>query len=121
MTEPLVQNVFLGATDPQMQMGMQMKYVAELAQGENDIFIVDEDRYFEIAVQGGFKPITQVIGNEVQLDLDEHSDLLVKIELNDGVDYEPELYGIDVTGSSFLKEALVGDSSLLHFRILEQI
>lgn len=116
VTEPLVQNVFLGATDPQMQMGMQMKYVAELAQGENDIFIVDEDRYFEIAVQGGFKPITQVIGNEVQLDLDEHSDLLVKIELNDGVDYEPGLYGIDVTGSSFLKEAgIVGDRFIIAF------
>ena len=114
--EPLVQNAFLGAQDPQMQMGMQMKYVAELAGGENDILIVDEKRYFEIAKQGGFKPITEVMGNEIHIDLDKHSDLVVKPDPQDGVEYEPELFGIDVTDSSILKQAgIAGDRFIVAF------
>ncbi|NMA66002.1 MAG: hypothetical protein GX957_07135 [Clostridiaceae bacterium] len=114
--EALVQNVFLGGNDPQLQMGMQMKYVAELAGGDNDIFIVDEEKYFEIAKQGGFKPVAQVTGNFDKIDLNEHSDLIVKIDSDDDTKHEPELYGIDVTESSLLKEAgIIGNRLIIAF------
>lgn len=116
-TEPLVQNIYLSdKNDAQYQMAMQTKYIVEVSSGNNDIFILDEDKYFELAGEGAFLPVRDVLGDPdaLGIEADRYEDLMVKVE--DDTQNTQDIYGIDVTDSQFLKDiGLVGDRFIAAF------
>ncbi len=118
-TEALVQNIYFSEKgDPQTQMMMQQKYVVEISAGENDLFILDEQKYRELATQGALKPMESFLDKLNLSDPEklEMEDLKVAMDLDDGNTYNPELYGLDVTQSTLLKEAgIVGERLIVAF------
>jgi hypothetical protein len=110
---PQIQNVYLSDTnDPQMEVAMQTKFTVEIAAGKNDVYIIDETTYLNLAKQGAFKPIEEVLDGLGTLSIEQSSleNLEVAIEIDDGNNNTPKLYGLDVTNSSVLKDAgLIGD------------
>lgn len=102
-----VQNVYLSSNnDPQMQAAMQTKFFVEVTEGRNDIFIMDETNYRDLAKQGVFKPLDELIKELGVPDsvLNKSGDLKVAIEAEEEAANEPMQYGLDVTGSAFLNE-----------------
>lgn len=119
-TEPIVQNIYLSEnSDPQMQVGMQTKFVVEMAAGENDLYILDEEKYLELAKQGAFLDVTDVLGDLTGLGIktEDHERLKVAVEAgDDDIKYEPELYGLNVSDSRILKDlGLTGDRYIVSF------
>lgn len=114
-----VQNVYLsGEAKTEADMAMQAKFTVEIMAGNNDIFIIDEEKYFMLAKQGAFKPVKELIGNPDTLGIDEklNEDLVVAMDPEDGVIYEPELYGIDVSRSKYLFDAgIISDRIIMAF------
>lgn len=118
VSEALVQNVYMGAKDPQLQAAMQVKFVTEVTAGDNDIFIMDEECYRSLAVQGAFIPVEELLGSLERLGVhkEDYEDLIVEVKLSDGSSLIPALYGLDVTDSEILKEAgLSGDRIIASF------
>lgn len=114
-----VQNIYLsGETKSEADVAMQTKFTVEIAVGNNDIFIIDEEKYFMLAKQGAFRPVKEFIVDLSALGIDEtlNEDLIVTMELGDDVTYEPELYGIDVSGSKYLLDAgIISERMILAF------
>ncbi|NLU53228.1 MAG: hypothetical protein GXX10_10255 [Clostridiaceae bacterium] len=114
--EALVQNISLSDNfDAQFQAAMQTKFVVEISAGKNDIFILDEEKFFELARQGAFLPVEEVLGDLDALGIDEnkYEDLILTAE---SISTKPDIYGIDVTDSKLLKEMeLVGDRFIAAF------
>lgn len=114
-----VLNVYLsGRLNSQADMAMQTKFTIEIAVGENDIYIVDEEKYFQLAKQGAFKPIEDMLGNlsSIGIDYNKQDDLVLAIETDDENKYEPKLYGIDVSNSEYLRESgIIGERFILCF------
>jgi hypothetical protein len=114
-----VQNIYLsGEAKSEADIAMQSKFTVEIAAGNNDIFIIDEEKYFMLATQGAFRPVKEFIKDLSTLGIDEkqNEDLIVTMELNDNVIYEPDLYGIDVSGNKYLLDAgIVGERMILAF------
>ncbi|MCX7773518.1 MAG: hypothetical protein N2376_10455 [Clostridia bacterium] len=103
--EILVQNIILADDlNPQMQVAMQQKLMVELAEGKNDIYIMDEATYRDLAKSGAFIPLEDTY---ISLNIPKGNpeDLMLPLQLDDGKTYEPRLYGLDVTRSSMLKDA----------------
>ncbi len=118
-TEVLIQNIYISeSNDQQMQMMMQQKFTVELTAGENDLFIMDEETYRSLAKQGAFLDMAEVLSPS---DLSGLSDsdiesLKVAMDLEDGITYEPKLYGLNVTNAPILKEAgVMGESFIIAF------
>ena len=114
-----VQNIYLsGEARSEADVAMQTKFTVEIAVGNNDIFIIDEEKYFMLATQGAFKPVKDFIGDLRALGIDEelNKDLIVTMELNDGITYEPELYGIDVSDNAYLLDAgIISERMIMAF------
>lgn len=114
-----VQNIYLsGEARSEADVAMQTKFAIEIAAGNNDIFIIDEEKYFMLATQGAFKPVKDFIGDLRALGIDEelNKDLIVTMELNDGITYEPELYGIDVSDNAYLLDAgIISERMIMAF------
>lgn len=118
VVEAIVQNVYMGSKEPQLQAAMQIKFVTEVSAGENEIFILDEEYYKNLARQGAFIPVEDLLGKLDGLGLNEkeHEDLKVEVHLSDGTTIKPVLYGLDVTNSQLLREAgLTGDRIIVSF------
>jgi len=106
--EAHVQNIYLtGEINTEADIAYQTKFTVELAAGNNDIFIIDEEKYFMLARQGAFIPVREFIGDPDAFGIDEklNEDLIVAMDPEDGITYEPELYGIDVTDNKYLQDA----------------
>lgn len=114
-----VQNIYLsGESNSEADVAMQTKFAVEIAAGNNDIFIIDEEKYFMLATQGAFKPVKDFIGDLSAFGLDEelNEDLIVTMDLGDDITYEPELYGIDVSNNTYLLDAgVMADRMILAF------
>jgi hypothetical protein len=114
-----VQNIYLsGEARSEADVAMQTKFTVEIAVGNNDIFIIDEEKYFMLATQGAFKPVKDFIGDLRALGIDEelNKDLIVTMELNDCITYEPELYGIDVSDNAYLLDAgIISERMIMAF------
>lgn len=107
VTEALVQNIFLSEkNDPHSQAMMLPKFTIEISEAGNDIIILDEEKYMELAVQGLFKPLDDILDelNVKDIKGTAHEDLKVAINIDDGSTYKPMVYGLDVTQSAFLNE-----------------
>lgn len=117
VTAPQVQNVFISEkNDPQMEVAMQTKFTVEIAAGKNDIYILDEQTYKNLAKQGVFRPIEEVLDGLGTLGIEESAleSLEVAIEIDDGNTYSPELYGLDVTDSTILQDAgVIGERLII--------
>ncbi len=116
ITEVQVQNVLLSESgDYQMQSAMEMKFFIEVSDGRNDIFILDYPTYEYLAKEGVFKDLEAYAGEWgiPQKVLDASQDLKMAKTLEDGNSYEPELYGLDVTGSQFLVDTGVSGERLI--------
>ncbi len=107
---PMLQNIYLGkTTDPQMQAAVSQKLIVEIGYGENDILVLDRFLYEQYAAQGAFQPLDAILG-DYGTSLKEQEKQRIAIlpdVLAAGEDGNPHVYGIDVTGSSFLKDAEV--------------
>lgn len=117
--EVLVQNIILSEKgDPQTQMMMRQKYVVEISAGDNDVFILDESHYRELAGQGALKPMESFL-KKIQypgLGESKNEDLKVALDVDDGNTYEPELYGLDVSQSALLKDnGIIGERLIVAF------
>jgi len=119
-----VQNIYLtGEMNTQADIAYETKFTVELTAGNNDIFIIDEEKYFMLAKQGAFRPVGEIIGDLDSLGIDEklNEDLMVAMELDDGETYEPALYGIDVTGNKYLQDAgATAERMIMAFGIMGQ-
>ncbi|NLZ73975.1 MAG: hypothetical protein GX905_09235 [Bacteroidales bacterium] len=112
-----VQNIYLtDSGSSQIEMGMQTKFTVELVAGNNDIFILDEEKFMQLSKQGAFKPVEKVLGNisDLGIDMQINEDLFVSITSEE---YEnEELYGIDISDSQLLREAgVIGERMILAF------
>ena len=97
---------------------MQSKFTVEIAAGNNDIFIIDEEKYFLLAKQGAFRPVKEFIKDlgALGIDQEQNEDLIVTMELNDDVTYDPDLYGIDVSDNKYLLDAgIISERMILAF------
>lgn len=114
-----LQNIYLsGEAKTEADVALQTKFAVEIAAGNNDIFIVDEEKYFMLATQGAFKPVKEIIGDLEALGIDEkqHEDLIVTMDISDDTTYEPDLYGIDVSDNKYLLDAgIMADRMILAF------
>lgn len=103
-----VQSLFLSdGMNPEMEMAMQTKLTVELMAGNNDIFIMDEAKYFELAERGVFKPVETSFEdiNTLSIDKKKSEDLFVSVESDDEKKGEKELYGFDITDNEMLRVA----------------
>lgn len=114
-----VQNIYLtDEAKSEVDYAMQSKFTVEIAAGNNDIFIIDEEKYFLLAKQGAFRPVKEFIKDLGALGIDEeqNEDLIVTMELNDDVTYDPDLYGIDVSDNKYLLDAgIISERMILAF------
>ncbi len=111
-----VQNIFLsGEQNSEMEMAMHTKFAVELAAGNNDIFILDETKYFELAEKGVFKPVETLFEdiNTLGFDLKRSEDLYASV-YDEGEKNEKYLYGIDISDNKMLKDVgLQGERFIL--------
>ena len=114
-----VQNVYLAdGGNSQIEMGMQAKFMVELLAGNNDIFILDEDKFMQLAKQGAFKPVEEVLGdiNSIGIDIKLNEDLFVAAESDGEHEDKKELYGIDISNNRLLRDAgVTGERMILAF------
>ena len=114
-----VQNVYLAdGGNSQIEMGMQAKFMVELLAGNNDIFILDEDKFMQLAKQGAFKPVEEVLGdiNSIGIDIKLNEDLFVAAESDGEHEDKKELYGIDISSNRLLRDAgVTGERMILAF------
>lgn len=114
-----VQNIYLtDGQNSQIEMGMQTKFTVELMAGNNDIFILDEDKFMQLSKLGAFIPVEKVLGDisGLGIDIKLNEDLFVSIESDTGNEDEKELYGIDISDNKMLREAgVTGKRMILAF------
>ncbi|NLE23802.1 MAG: hypothetical protein GX625_00440 [Clostridiaceae bacterium] len=114
-----VQNIYLtDGQNSQIEMGMQTKFTVELMAGNNDIFILDEDKFMQLSKLGVFIPVEKVLGDisGLGIDIKLNEDLFVSIESDTGNEDEKELYGIDISDNKMLREAgVTGKRMILAF------
>ncbi len=114
-----VQNIYLtDGENSQVEMGMQTKFTVELMAGNNDIFILDEEKFMQLAKQGAFKPVEKVLGNisELGIDIKLNENLFVSVTSDEEYEHEEELYGVDISDNQLLRKAGVkGERMILAF------
>lgn len=107
---PMLQNIFLAeSTDPQMQAAVSQKLIVEIGYGENDILVLDRVLYEQYAKQGAFQPLDSRL-TDFGTSLKEQEKQILSIlpeVVSEGDDGKPHVYGINVTGSTFLKDTEV--------------
>lgn len=81
---------------------MQMKAMAVIAAGDIDVFILDKVNFERYVNQGAFMSLDDLV-EKLGIDKDKNKEYIIKSESNP----EPHLYGIDITNSSFFKDAKV--------------
>ncbi len=114
---PLSENL-----DAQMLMAMQQKIMVEMMAGENDLYLMDLETYKSLAAQGAFKAMDTFIaqvessGDEAVKSLLKPAPAVALAQDEEEEPTEPVIYGIDITGSTFLKEAgIYGDTIIATF------
>lgn len=109
--EPQAQHIPISdKLDPQLQSAYEQKLTVEIMAGGNDVFIVDMNLYKRLAPFGAFAPLDDRLE---ELGIDSYDEqLLVALQTEDG-ENAPRLYGVDVTGSRFLKEQGINGERLI--------
>lgn len=82
-----VQNIYLTDDEnSQIEMSMQTKFTVELMAGNNDIFILDDDKFMQLSKLGAFTPVEKVLGDisNLGIDMKLNEDLFVSIESDTG-------------------------------------
>ncbi|RCX14861.1 hypothetical protein DFR58_11495 [Anaerobacterium chartisolvens] len=116
VTEPSVDIISLlpeqeGSVNPQQEYAMQMKAMAVTAAGEVDVYIFDRANFEKIAKGSGLESL-----DRLSQELDTDSQKFISLKPEDG-DAE-HIYGIDVRGSTFLKEVqLDGKEAIAAIRV----
>lgn len=114
-----VQNIYLtDGQNSELEMSMQTKFTVELMAGNNDIFILDEDKFMQLSKLGAFIPVEKVLGDisGLGIDIKLNEDLFVSIESDTGNEDVKELYGIDISDNKMLREAgVTGKRMILAF------
>ncbi len=114
-----VQNIYLtDGENSEIEMSMQTKLTVELMAGNNDIFILDEDKFMQLSKLGAFIPVEKVLGDisSLGIDMKLNEDLFVFIESDTGNEDDKELYGIDISDNKMLREAgVTGERMILAF------
>lgn len=114
-----VQSIYLPEEiDSQIDLAMQTKITVELAAGNNDIFIVDEFNFLQLAKQGAFKPVKSLLEDISALGINnEGKDIFfVSVKSEDGLKNGEVIYGIDISDNNLLRDAGVkGEILVLAF------
>ncbi len=117
VTEPSVDIITLlpeqeeGSSNPQQEYAMQMKAVAVTAAGEIDVFIFDRANFEKMAKGSGLESLDK-LSEELEVDPEK----CISLKPDDG-DAE-HIYGIDISGSTFLREAQVdGKEAIAAIRV----
>lgn len=99
-----IQQIMLGeGTDGQTEIAMQQKLMVELAAGQNDVVLVDAERFEIYARQGMFKSLDDRL-SEYGTTAEAQQAQRIALEDEEGTGgTEAHVYGIDVTGSEWLK------------------
>lgn len=95
----------------------ESKLMLEVMVGNNDLYILDEERYFYLAKQGALKPVDTFVSDyelrQMDVNLQSLEGLVVNIEVGNNASDKADLYGIDVTDSEFFKSSGIASERII--------